>query len=125
MKILNRIEITKSEAEALDGAVAALGNIILRYAAANGSKCDISLAVRKDLDLRGNYPWGEVTIPRWTVNPTGPHRTAIGLSLHDAFGELFAQTDGKIMRERAKLYRDAAEKVEKEAAELDAGILDP
>lgn len=121
MQTLKRVDMTEAERRILEQAVAAVGEILSRFEAANGNnnRASVSVAIMREPDYEAEYPWPIKTFTRFSIDI--PHgRRCSAATLHEALEELFAKTDAERALEQAAKYRAEAERLEKEAAKMAA-----
>lgn len=116
MKKLNQIEISAEEAAALQAAQTVVENIWQRFRDANGGEYGERLHLQMEVAENANRK------PRcwWNVRPWSEfQKTGHAMTLGDALAEMHGWTDPEVKRKHAQKYRDEAEKLEREAKELE------
>ena len=116
MTKLNKIQITGEESATLKAAQAVAENIWLRFRDANGGRWTGELNMKMEIARAADdtpHAW-------WTVHPHLEHmQTGHNMTLEAALSEMHGRTESDVKRKYAQRYKDEAERLEKEAHELE------
>jgi hypothetical protein len=121
MKKLNKIEITEAEQNALKAAQMVSENIWRRFKEANpdiwGERLSMRMEIKEALDNEPHAWWH--VYPESDMNQSGHCMT-----LAAALAEMHGHTEAGVKRQQAKRLKEGAERLEREARELEEPLND-